>query len=81
MLVLPMQMFNHLLELGADPNLRSIEGRTVLHQAVYEQDLDTVMQLLIHAAEVNVTDNRGVCPLHLAAAVCLVILGWRLIER
>ncbi|VDM30723.1 unnamed protein product [Hydatigera taeniaeformis] len=63
-------MFKHLLELGADPNLQNIEGRTVLHQAVYEQDLDTVMQLLIHAAEVNVTDNRGVYPLHLAAARC-----------
>ena len=64
-------MFDHLLELGADPNLRDVNGRTVLHLAVDEQDLDTVMQLLIYAADPNMADNRGVYPLHLAVAVSL----------
>nr|CDS32390.2 calcium independent phospholipase A2 VIA [Hymenolepis microstoma] len=64
-------MFNHLLELGADPNLRNSEGRTVLHQAVERQELDTVVQLLIHAADTNLADNRGIYPLHLAVAKCL----------
>ncbi|VDO11612.1 unnamed protein product [Rodentolepis nana] len=64
-------MFNHLLELGADPNLRNSEGRTVLHQAVESQELDTVVQLLIHAADTNLADKRGIYPLHLAVAKCL----------
>lgn len=67
-------MFNHLLELGADPNLRNTEGRTVLHQAVDCKELDTVLQLLTHAADVNASDNLGVSPLHLAVAVSLAVL-------
>ncbi|KAM7542291.1 hypothetical protein Aperf_G00000017547 [Anoplocephala perfoliata] len=63
-------MFNHLLELGADPNLRNAEGRTVLHEAVESEKLDTVVQLLIHAVDVNATDDLGITPLHLAAARC-----------
>ena len=66
-------MFDHLLELGADPNLQDKDGRTVLHLAVDDQDLDIVMQLLIHAADPNLADHRGIYPLHLAVLVSVII--------
>ncbi|KAJ0065093.1 hypothetical protein NL108_005568 [Boleophthalmus pectinirostris] len=56
-----------LLDRGADPTVRDpIFGLTVLHDAAREGFEDTVRVLLDHGADVNVTDDRGYLPLHLA---------------
>lgn len=51
-------------------NLQNADGRTALHEAVVEQDLDRTMLLLIHGADPNIADNQYIYPLHLAALVC-----------
>nr|XP_057929469.1 cyclin-dependent kinase 4 inhibitor C [Doryrhamphus excisus] len=57
-----------LLSAGADPNLRDpVLGVTVTHDAAREGFLDTVLVLLAHGADVNLADERGNLPLHLAA--------------
>ncbi|XP_054646059.1 cyclin-dependent kinase 4 inhibitor C [Dunckerocampus dactyliophorus] len=57
-----------LLSAGADPNLRDpVLGLTVTHDAAREGFLDTVLVLLAHGADVNLADERGNLPLHLAA--------------
>ncbi|XP_051928872.1 cyclin-dependent kinase 4 inhibitor C isoform X1 [Hippocampus zosterae] len=57
-----------LLDAGADPNLRDpVLGLTATHDAAREGFADTVRALLAHGADVNLADERGNLPLHLAA--------------
>ncbi|KAF7667081.1 hypothetical protein LDENG_00078890 [Lucifuga dentata] len=57
-----------LLRAGANPNLRDpICSLTVTHDAARDGFLDTVRVLVEHGAEVNLADDHGNLPLHLAA--------------
>ncbi|KAK7889775.1 hypothetical protein WMY93_025335 [Mugilogobius chulae] len=57
-----------LLAAGANPCMRDpIYGLTVIHDAAREGFEDTVRVLLDYGADVNVADDRGFLPLHLAA--------------
>lgn len=57
-----------LLRAGADPNARDpILGLTVSHDAARDGYLDTLQVLAQNGADVNLLDNKGNLPLHLAA--------------
>jgi len=57
-----------LLLAGADPNARDpILGLTVSHDAARDGYLDTLRVLVENGADVNLLDNKGNLPLHLAA--------------
>ncbi|XP_068447522.1 cyclin-dependent kinase 4 inhibitor C isoform X2 [Clinocottus analis] len=57
-----------LLRAGADPNLRDPAcGLTVTHDAAREGFIDSVRVLVESGADVNLVDERGNLPLHLAA--------------
>lgn len=57
-----------LLQARADPNARDpIGGLTVSHDAAREGFLDTLRALAQNGADVNLLDNDGNLPLHLAA--------------
>lgn len=55
------QIFEYLLDRGADPNKTNIEGETTLHFAIYGRDrnADLVNLLIKHGANVNAKDKRG----------------------
>jgi ankyrin repeat protein/N-acetylneuraminic acid mutarotase len=61
-----------LLEGGANPNVRTAEGLSLLLRAVAERNQPAVELLLAHQADVNATNNAsnsdGWAPLHAAAA-------------
>lgn len=57
-----------LLRASADPNVRDpIGGLTVSHDAARDGYLDTLQVLTQNGADVNLHDNDGNLPLHLAA--------------
>ncbi|XP_030583975.1 cyclin-dependent kinase 4 inhibitor C [Archocentrus centrarchus] len=57
-----------LLNAGANPNVRDPScGLTVTHDAAREGFLDSVSILIKGGADVNIADNKGNLPLHLAA--------------
>lgn len=56
-----------ILNQGADPNAKSSEGDTVLHRAIGE-DIEFILLLLQHGAEVNMFNSRGRTPLDYALA-------------
>lgn len=53
-----------LLEAGADPNLRNLDGRTPLHEAAFcfEKKPEVWRLLLEHGADPNVSAHDGVTP-------------------
>ncbi|CAL8253750.1 unnamed protein product [Merluccius merluccius] len=58
----------HLLEAGAEPDRRDpVLGLTVAHDAARDGFLDMLEVLVAHGADVNLADDRGNLPLHLAA--------------
>ncbi|KAK3926707.1 L-asparaginase [Frankliniella fusca] len=52
-----------LIDAGADPAAATMEGRTPLHVAAYEGNLEAVRLLLQHGARVHVKDRFGRTPL------------------
>ena len=48
-----LEMVRKLLEKGADPNLQETNGRTLLHTAVIEVQVDIVHELINKGAQVN----------------------------
>ncbi|KAI6205816.1 ANK-REP-REGION domain-containing protein [Aphelenchoides besseyi] len=59
-----------LLSVGADPELRTEEGWTVLHSAACWAAHDMVGLLLSRGVEVNSRSNGNLTPLHLAINSC-----------
>lgn len=55
-----------LLEAGADPNAKSLEGGTPLHSAAFTGDLETAELLLAYGADPNATDAKSLTPLDIA---------------
>ncbi len=63
-------MVNSILSLGADPNLADISGRSPLHAALVDGDLEAapaiIRALAAKGADPNAQDSLGRTPLHLA---------------
>ncbi|KAH0546083.1 85/88 kDa calcium-independent phospholipase A2 [Cotesia glomerata] len=60
------EVVNALIEMNCDINALNFDGRTALHIMVMRKRLDCVMALLSHMANINLADNHGDTPLHLA---------------
>ena len=52
-----------LLQHGANPNIKNIDGLTSLHNAVYERHIDVVKLLLKYGANPAIKDGIGRTPL------------------
>ena len=52
-----------LLEYGADPNARGLDGRAALHFAAQSGNLDLIAVLLAYGADPNAVDEAGTTPL------------------
>lgn len=55
-----------LLDAGSDPNIRDIEGSTVLHHFVMARDIDNISLLLSKGGDLDITDKHGRTPLMFA---------------
>lgn len=60
-------MCHDLIDEGADPNTRDIEGRTPLYLAAYNDYARVCVVLVRAGAIVNATCDQGNTPLHRAA--------------
>uniref|UniRef100_A0A8C2Z4V3 Cyclin-dependent kinase inhibitor 2C (p18, inhibits CDK4) n=1 Tax=Cyclopterus lumpus TaxID=8103 RepID=A0A8C2Z4V3_CYCLU len=66
-----------LLRAGADPNLRDpVCGLTVMHDAAREGFIESVRALVDYGADLNLVDEQGNLPLHLAAREGHLELWW-----
>jgi len=62
------QAVDFLLTKGADPSLRTLIGRNLLHAAVEGGDVSIVEMMLLRDIPVDSTDNDGVTSLMIAAS-------------
>lgn len=60
------QSLQYLLEIGADPNVQTVDGQTPLHQAAEVGLLDCLQTLVEAAADVKAQNTKGQTPLDLA---------------
>ncbi|KAG6555465.1 hypothetical protein Mapa_002696 [Marchantia paleacea] len=58
-----LQLLEHQLSLGEDPNKKDHKGRTPLHEAASKGFEECVRLLLEHGSEPNYRDNEGAIPL------------------
>ena len=70
-----------LVEAGADPNLRSIDGSNPILQAVEWTDVRTVRLLLDHNGAVDLKDKDGTTPLMIAVGKPTIRIALMLMER
>ena len=52
---------------GADMDMKDDKGRTALHRAVIQLDVDMALEMLDRGADVDAKDEDGSTPLHWAA--------------
>jgi len=57
-------IIKHLIESGADINIRDIDGSTPLHIATNSSNIDIVKYLILSGADINQVDNYGRTPLY-----------------
>ncbi|KAL8852925.1 MAG: hypothetical protein Q9221_002175 [Calogaya cf. arnoldii] len=59
-----------LLRCGADPSIRSVKGSLPLHMGKmrFNDDIEVASMLINYGADVNALDERGLRPIHIAAA-------------
>ncbi len=69
------ETFDFLIALGSDVNHKDLEGRTVLFTALGLHSEPVISKLIDYGAEVNIQDNEGTTPLHLAAVCNHVACG------
>ncbi|KAK0161672.1 hypothetical protein PV327_008091 [Microctonus hyperodae] len=60
------EVVDALIEMNCNIDALNFDGRTALHIMVMRKRLDCVVALLSHMASVNIVDNEGNSPLHLA---------------
>ncbi len=70
-----------LLELGADPEVRSFAGRLSIHYAAQYDHVEVAKLLMQYGASVDPKDNDGLTPLHMAASNRAVNMIEVLLER
>lgn len=66
------EIINAMVELGCIVNARNFHGLTALHKMVEKDKVSCVIALLTWGAEVNVFDDKGNTPLHLASSPVVV---------
>ncbi len=64
-----------LLEGGGDPNSKSIEDNTCLHEAMKNGSIDIIFTLLDYGADLNIKNNKKVTPLFFGTKKMLKLLG------
>ncbi|XP_063980482.1 85/88 kDa calcium-independent phospholipase A2 [Diachasmimorpha longicaudata] len=60
------EVLNALIEMHCDIDAVNFDGKTALHIMVMRKRLECVVALLSHMASVNMVDNEGNTPLHIA---------------
>ena len=56
---------------GANVNAKDSTGKTALHLAVFNKNMDVVKSLITAGADVNAKDNNGMTPLHIIGDLSL----------
>ena len=59
--------FRAMLDTGLNPNLRNREGETLLHRAVFHNELEAAALLLAYGADPNARSGQSWTPAHVAA--------------